>query len=61
MCFDPAAGAQLRSELHGLEAADVALAALYIYIVTIHMKIHTCFLGARDVLWHVPALIKAAG
>ena len=40
--FDPAAGAQLRSELPGLEAADAALAAAVTELAEIVPDAHAC-------------------
>ena len=40
--FDPAAGAQLRSELPGLEAADAALAAAVTELAEVVPDVHAC-------------------
>ena len=40
--FDPAAGAQLRSELPGLEAADAALAAAVTELAEVAPDAHAC-------------------
>ena len=40
--FDPAAGAQLRSELPGLEAADAALAAAVTELAEVVPDAHAC-------------------
>ena len=40
--FDPAAGAQLRSELPGLEAADAALAASVTELAEVVPDVHAC-------------------
>ena len=40
--FDPAAGAQLRSELPGLEAADAALAAAVTELAEVVLDAHAC-------------------
>ena len=40
--FDPAAGAQLRSELPGLEVADAALAAAVTELAEVVPDVHAC-------------------